>query len=499
MPLKAYIVSMTDEPLNAEQPRPQPSYRLGLSGKLLLLTIPLVMIAGMLIYVPAIANFRMNRLNDRLAAANTAALVLDAAPYGMVPESLSRQILTSIGARAVAIKMGQQRRLLASADPPAAIDHDVDMRNVTVWSAIVDAFEVMLETGNQSIRVVGPAPGAAQFIEVVIDELPLRQAMYRFSRNVLVVSLLIAGITAGLVYLALHYLFVRPMRRLTASLIGFHENPESRARIIVPSQRGDEIGVAERELSDMQRDLVSMLNQKSRLAALGLAVSKINHDLRNLLASSQLLSDQLASVPDPRVQRFAPKLMRSLERAIAFCQSTLSYGRAQEAAPDRRKISVEQAVAEVRESAGLASDASITWISAIERGLTVDADPDQLFRVLLNLVRNAAQALESQPKGDGGASQIRITGRREGTVTIIEISDTGPGVPAKAREHLFEAFQTSGRPGGSGLGLAISAELVRAHDGEIHLVEGTIGATFRLAIPDRPVELLSIRSERARA
>jgi signal transduction histidine kinase len=493
------MVSVTDEQPNAEKPRPMPSYRLGLSGKLLLLTIPLVMIAGMLIYVPAIANFRMNRLNDRLAAANTAALVLDAAPYGMVPESLSRQILKSIGARAVAIKMGQQRRLLASADLPAAIDHDVDMRNVSVWSAIVDAFEIMLETGNQSIRVVGPAPGAAQFIEVVIDEAPLRLAMYRFSRNVLVVSLLIAGLTAGLVYLALHYLFVRPMRRLTASLVGFHENPESPARIIVPSQRGDEIGVAERELSDMQRDLVSMLNQKSRLAALGLAVSKINHDLRNLLASSQLLSDQLASVPDPRVQRFAPKLMRSLERAIAFCQSTLSYGRAQEAAPDRRDILVEQAVAEVRESAGLATDASIAWISAIERGLTIDADPDQLFRVLLNLVRNAAQALETQPKDDGGASQIRITGRREGSVTIIEISDTGPGVPANAREHLFEAFQSSGRPGGSGLGLAISAELVRAHGGDIHLVEGTIGATFRIAIPDRPVELMSIRSERARA
>ena len=152
----------------------------------------------------------------------------------------------------------------------------------------------------------------------------------------------------------------------------------------------------------MQRDLVSMLHQKSRLAALGLAVSKINHDLRNLLASSQLLSDQLASVPDPRVQRFAPKLMRSLERAIAFCQSTLSYGRAQEAAPDRRMILIEPVVAEVRESAGLASDASITWISAIERGLTIDADPDQLFRVLLNLVRNAAQALEGRPRSDAG-------------------------------------------------------------------------------------------------
>jgi len=492
-------VALTEDQPAIGTPRPKPSRRLGLSGKLLLLTIPLVAIAGMLIYVPAIANFRMNRLNDRLAAANTAALVLDAAPSGAVPDSLARQILKSIGARAVAIKMGQQRRLLASADLPPKIDHDIDMREMTAWSAIVESFQTMLESGNQAIRVVGPAPGGAQFIEVVIDELPLRQAMYRFSRNLLVVSLGIGALTAGLVYLALHYLFVRPMRRLTASLVGFHENPESAARIIVPSQRGDEIGVAERELSDMQRDLVSMLHQKSRLAALGLAVSKINHDLRNLLASSQLLSDQLASVPDPRVQRFAPKLMRSLERAIAFCQSTLSYGRAQEASPDRRMMLVEPVVAEVRESAGLAADASITWISGIERGLAIDADPDQLFRVLLNLVRNAAQALENHQRSGVATQQIRITGRREGTVAIIEVSDTGPGVPQKARDHLFEAFQTSGRPGGSGLGLAIAAELIRAHGGDINLVAGTIGATFRIAIPDRPVELLSIRNERARA
>jgi signal transduction histidine kinase len=489
-------VSASDEQLKTEQPTVRAT-QLGLSGKLLLLTIPLVLIALLMIYVPAIANFRMNRLNDRIAAANTAALVLDAAPSGMVPEGLARQILGSIGARAVAIKMGQQRRLLASADLPSAIDHDIDLRTETVWHAITGSFETMLETGNQAIRVVGPAPGNAQFIEVVIDEQPLRQAMYRFSRNLFLVSLLIAVLTAALVYLALHYLFVRPMRRLTASMVGFHENPESAAKIIVPSQRGDEIGVAERELSAMQRDLLSMLNQKSRLAALGLAVSKINHDLRNLLASSQLLSDQLSSVPDPRVQRFAPKLMRSLERAIAFCQSTLSYGRAQEAAPDRRMVAIEPVVVEVRETAGLASDVSITWVTAIERSLVVDADPDQLFRVLLNLVRNAAQALEGNP--DPASMQIRVTGRREGAVAILEVSDTGPGVPQKARDHLFEAFQSSSRPGGSGLGLAIAAELVRAHGGEISLVEGTIGATFRIVIPDRPVELLSVRNERQRA
>jgi signal transduction histidine kinase len=486
--------SVIDEQRDRELPRAKPPRRFGLSGKLLLLTIPLVMIAEVLIYVPSIANFWMNRLNGRLAAANTAALVLDAAPSGMVPDSLAREILDSIGGRAVAIKLGQQRRLLASTGLPSAIDHVVDMRSLTAWSSIVDSFEMMLESGNQTIRIIGPAPGGGQFIEVVVDEAPLRKAMYLFSRNLLLVSLAIAILTAALVYLALHFLFVRPMRRLTESLVGFHENPESSARIIVPSNRSDEIGVAERELSDMQRDLVSMLHQKSRLAALGLAVSKINHDLRNLLASSQLLSDQLASVPDPRVQRFAPKLMRSLERAIAFCQSTLSYGRAQEAAPDRRMILIEPVVAEVRESAGLAADTSITWISAIERGLMIDADPDQLFRVLLNLVRNAEQALEGRP-----ATQIRITGRREGAVAIIEVSDTGPGISPATRENLFKAFQTSGRPGGSGLGLTIAAELVGAHGGQIHLVEGTIGATFRITIPDRPVELLSIRNERARA
>jgi signal transduction histidine kinase len=492
-------VSATADQPTTEVPRPRPSPGLGLSGKLLLLTIPLVMVAGILIYVPAIANFWINRLNDRVAAANTAALVLDAAPLGMVPDSLAKQILKSIQARAVAIKMGQQRRLLASADLPASIDHDIDVRNMTVWSAITGSFQMMLETGHETIRIIGPADGDAQFIEVVTDERPLRLAMFRFSRNLLGVSLIIAGLTAALVFLALHFLFVRPMRRLTESLVGFHENPESSARIIVPSQRSDEIGVAERELSDMQRDLVSMLHQKSRLAALGLAVSKINHDLRNLLASAQLISDQLASVPDPRVQRFTPKLMRSLERAIAFCQSTLSYGRAQEAAPDRRMIPIEPIVAEVRETAGLANDASITWITAIERGLTTDADPDQLFRVLLNLVRNAAQALESNPNSDRASMQIRVSGRREGAVAILEVSDTGPGMPQKTREHLFEAFQSSGRPGGSGLGLAIAAELVRAHDGNIQLVEGTIGATFRIVIPDRPVELLSVRNERARA
>ena len=491
----------TDKPegmIEAEPGTRKP--RIGLSGKLLLLTIVFVMVAEIMIYVPTVANFRLNWLNDRLAAAHTAALVLDAAPSGMVPESLANQILRSIGAYAVAMKMGNQRRLLAASNMPTSIAQDIDMRNLTWWKSIVDAFDTLLMCKpGDNIRVVGAAPMGGDFLEIILDEAPMCKAMWTFSVNILLLSLAISCITAMLVFLALHYLFVRPMWRITRNMVAFRADPENPSRVISESGRRDEIGTAEEELGAKQRELASMLHQQSRLAALGLAVSKINHDLRNLLASAQLFSDQLSTSPDPKVQRFAPKLMHALERAIAFCQSTLSYGGAQEPPPERRTIDVEPLIEEVHEALGLGLDVPIRWIVAVERGLTMEADHDQLFRVLVNITRNAVQALEARGARDPARDQIRITGRREGSVVVIEVSDTGPGVPEKARTHLFQAFQGSTRAGGTGLGLAIAAELVRAHGGEIRLVPGTIGATFSITIPDRAVDLDTRRGERARA
>ncbi len=489
---------MTD--VNAiEQPPPAGRARFGLSGKLLVFTILFVMLAEVLIYVPSVANFRLNWLNDRLAAAHTAALVLDAAPSGMVPEGLARQILESIGARAVAMKMGDQRRMLAISDMPPMVHRDIDMRDVRWADALTGAYHALFDQSNSILRVIGPAPRGGEFIEIIVDNAPLRKAMLRFSGTILILSLIISIITATLVYLTLHYVLIRPMHRITANMVAFRDDPENPARVVAVSGRTDEIGTVERELAAMQRDLASMLHQKNRLAALGLAVSKINHDLRNLLASAQLVSDQLSNLPDPRVQRFAPKLMRALERAIAFCQATLSYGRVQEPPPDRKPVAIEPLAEEVQETLGLSIGSGIGWIASIERGLVVDADRDQLLRVLVNLVRNAVQALEHRTPNDPARDQIRFTGRREGAVVVIEVSDTGPGFPPKARAHLFEAFQGSTRTGGSGLGLAIAAELVRAHGGEIRLVDGTIGATFRITIPDQAIELHTRRGERARA
>jgi signal transduction histidine kinase len=471
---------------------------MGLSAKLLIATVVCGMIAEVCFYVPAVANFRLNWIANKLAAAYTAALVFEVAPE--VPDNLSKEIVDSIGARAIAVKMGQQRRLLASTELRQEVLQDVDVRNMMALHDIREALETLFVAKDSDLlRAVGPAPMGGQFVEVVLEEGPLRAAMLRYSRTVLLISIAVSTITAALVYISLHYLFVQPLYRIADNMIAFRADPENPAMVLATGDRTDEIGFVERELAEMQRDLAATLQHKAHLAALGLAVSKINHDLRNLLASAQLFSDRLARLPDPQVQRFAPKLMRALERAIDFCQSTLSYGRAQEPPPDRKAVSLTELAEEVRDTLGLQPDSSIGWITAIERGLTVDADYDQLLRVLVNIARNAMQALESRAPNDSARDQIRVTGRREGSVVIIEVADTGPGFPEQARAHLFEAFQGSTRTGGSGLGLAIASELVHAHGGEINLVEGTIGATFQIRIPDRPIALQARRDERARA
>jgi signal transduction histidine kinase len=486
---------------NEERPATESkSMRLGLSGKLLIFTALFVMLSEVLIFVPSIANYRLSWLSDRLAAAHTAALVLDAAPNGMVSDELTRELLDSVGARSVAMKKGDSRRLLASHEMPPKIGHEVDIRDVSTYRSIVDAFETLFDgTNDAAVRVVGPAPSGGDFVEIIIDEKPMREAMLRFSANIFLVSLMISAITGIFVYAALVWLFVRPMRRLTANMVAFGRAPEDSAGIVRPSSRGDEIGIAERELAEMQRELVGTLQQKSRLASLGLAVSKINHDLRNLLSPAQLLSDRLSHLADPAVSRLAAKLMKTLDRAIAYAEQTLAYGKVQEPPPQRREVDVATLLDELRDSFDLGEEHRIAWLPSVERALTVDADPDQLMRVLINLVRNSLEVLAARAPNDPERDQIRIIGRREGSVVVLQVGDTGPGLPERARAHLFEPFQGAARRGGTGLGLVIAAELVRAHGGEIRHLEGTLGATFRIVIPDRPVALDERRAARASA
>jgi signal transduction histidine kinase len=459
----------------------------GLSGKLLLLTILFVMVAEVLVFVPSVSNFRRQWLMSRLEDAQIAALAAEAAPGGQLPKALRDKLLQSVKVKAVAVKGTDSRRLILEQDMPAEIDASYDLRNAAWLDLITDALMVFGESGNRVIRVVGqPGFESGEFIEVVMEEAPLRTAMLRYGLDILGLSILISIITAALVYLTLDALLVKPMTRLTWNIVRFSERPEDPTRIIVPSGRRDEIGTAERELSAMQAELAGTLNQKSRLAALGLAVSKISHDLRNMLSSAQLLSDRLSTVKDERVQQLVPKLLASLDRAIRLCARTLDFGQAQEVPPRRKLFPLAPLVAEVGDALDLPRTERIEWKVDIDAEIKVDADRDQLYRVLSNLCRNAVQALESE--GDRGG-EIVIAAWREGSVTVIEVRDSGPGVAERARAHLFEAFQSMARKGGTGLGLAIAAELVAAHGGQIALVNNEGGATFRVIIPDVVVEL----------
>jgi signal transduction histidine kinase len=258
----------------------------------------------------------------------------------------------------------------------------------------------------------------------------------------------------------------------------------------------DELALTGRHLAAMQTELQKTLRQQKNLAELGLAVSKINHDMRNVLASAQLISDRLSDADDPMVKRLAPKLLRAIDRAVSYSNSVLSYGKAAEAEPKRRALRLKMVVEDVRDLLGIELDSGVEFIIHVPDDLTIDADPDQLFRTIHNLCRNALQALMQEPDIDGAViRQITVSAYRTGSVVSISVDDTGPGMPQKARENLFRAFHGAARSGGTGLGLAIARELVLAHGGTIALVEkAQAGTLFRIEIPDRPISFDAFRS-----
>jgi signal transduction histidine kinase len=481
-------VDARNEAVSADAANPGARKGLSLSAKLLWLTVAFVMIAEVLVFVPSVSNFRHNWLEERVSAAQIASLAAEAAPDKQLPESLRKELLETAQVQAVALKRDETRRLILAPDRALAIDAHIDLRDTSPVRLILDAFATYSHPEPRTIRVVGqPGFRGGEFIEVVMNEAPLRAAMVQFGLNILGLSIVISLITAALVYFALNALFVAPVRRLSAAMARFGEAPEDPARVVAPSTRGDEIGMAERRLARMQLELAETLNQKTRLATLGLAVAKINHDLRNMLSTAQLLSDRLGESRDPMVQKFAPKLIAALDRAIRLCGDSLKYGAAREAPPRRSRFALRPLAEEVGESLGLAEGSGVRFVIEAPADVEIEADRDQLFRVLSNLARNGRDAVVGE-NGLGRGEVVLSAERAKGGVAIV-LRDTGPGLPEKARAHLFEPFHGSQRAGGTGLGLAIAAELVAAHQGAIALVDNEGGATFEIIIPDQAIDL----------
>lgn len=452
-----------------------PAFSRSLSARLLVLTILFVMLAEVLIYTPSIARFRVVWLEEKLAAGHLATLVVAAAPEGMVTEALERELLDHVGAYGIYFSRPGHPMYAIGEPPPQPVRSVIDLEDRGPLMLIVDAFDTMINGDGRVARLIGHSPrDPSSRVEVVFDETPLCAAMQDFSWRILALSIIISLITAGLVFVALRWLTVRPLMRFTEKLMAFRENPEDAANVIVPGPRRDEVGIAERELHDMQIAVRSALKQKERLAALGTAVTKINHDLRNILATASMMSERLTMIHDPEVERTAPRLIEAIDRAAELCSQTLAYTREGGPPIHRGPVTLHTLVEQAQAESAPAGD-GVRWINGVPPGLVVRADGEQLLRALVNLGRNAAQA---------GAATVTVGAERVDGVVVLTVADDGPGLPEKARRHLFQPFAST-RRGGTGLGLAIAREILTAHRGDLRLADtGPQGTTFRLELPE---------------
>jgi len=464
----------------------------GLSLRLLILTVLFVALAGLMILPSSLAQFEDSWLTDRVRAAELASLAVDAAPNQVVSDKQSQELLNGAGVVSVAIQSDGVRRLLLAAPRMKRTPYLVDLR-VEAPTSLVAPFETLLGGGGRMVRVVAkPRFRDGDFVEIVTPDAPLRKALEDDLFRLSAIFAVISAVAGGLVYLSLNAFFVRPMQKITRAMERFRADPDDPAARVQLSGRRDELGRAEVELDRMQIDLRAALNSRARLAALGEAVAKINHDLRNMLTSAQIASERLAQSGDPKVAQTLPRLERALDRAVHLATDVLEYGKSEEAPPSPVVLALRPALEAAAEDAGLSIDGSAPDAVALETTVgprdQVRADPDQLHRILVNLLRNGREAIVSRegPSQDetGRRGRIAVSLRHEGETSVIRLADNGPGVSERARTRLFQPFAGSSRPGGAGLGLAIAHELAAAHGGDLSLIQtGPEGSVFEIRLP----------------
>lgn len=460
----------------------------GLSSKLIFTIVGVILLVAVVIYLPALAAFRTSWLEDRLRVGIVAARVLDAVPDVMaLPRDLTDRLLLSAGADAIVYRREGQSQLIELAEP-VVLEQAVtaDLRQKDMPSQLMGALDTLFAGPGRTLRIVGEGDMNESLLELLMPETPLRREMLDYSRSILLVSFGIAAVTAFALYMLVSSLFIDPVLRMTANMLAFRKSPENGAQILHPSQRRDEIGILERELAAMESELFTMLRQRRHLADLGLAVAKINHDLRNTLTAAQLLSDQVATLDDPKVQRLAPRLVMTLDKAIGFAQSVLDYGREAIMPPQMVSVPLQALVNDAAFEARVTDNPAMIFRNEVPDNFRISADATQIGRLLVNLLKNAREALEAAAK-EGRDNIISVVTEVRAGDTIISVIDNGPGLPQRARENLFIAFEGSVRSGGTGLGLAIAREIAEAHGGSLVLADTSQGTRFDITLPQGDV------------
>ncbi|NVK13876.1 MAG: HAMP domain-containing histidine kinase [Rhodobacteraceae bacterium] len=451
-----------------------------LSGRFLILTTVFVMLAEVLIFVPSIARFREDYLADRLERAQIASLALLA--DDMLETELEAELLENAGVYNVVLRRDEIRQLMLASPIPQEITATYDLRMAGALTLIRDAMMRLIRPENEIIRVIGaPVREAGLLIEVTMETAPLRAAMIDYGVRILILSAVISVFTAVLLFGAVRIVLVKPIKGVVGYMQRYAAAPEDARGIIHPSSSVVELREAEEALMQLQTELTQALKQRERLAQLGGAVAKVSHDLRNILTSAQLFTDRIEMSEDPLVRRLAPKLVNSITRAVSLCEGTLAFGKAEEPSPTFGVVCLHEITADIAESELLAADSgNVGIINAVPKPMMLRADPEQLFRIVMNLVRNARQAIAAT----GKPGQVTVEAREEADAWYVTVSDTGPGLPKRAQDNLFTPFQGGARKGGTGLGLAIAGELARGHGGSVRLNKtGTEGTVFEICLP----------------
>jgi signal transduction histidine kinase len=459
---------MTDA--SAGPPRVRP--RQSLSGRLWLVATLAVLLSEIVVFLPYIAHERSLWLTGRI---EDATIVVLAAANTTMDTARHTELLHLADTEAILLK--DRNGTVKIGDVTMGSDASIDLRQEGLLLRIRRAMRALVMHDNRLIKVSDSSPYAPDTeVRMWLHEGGLGRALWNFAGDFAVLSLAIAGVTGGLVYLAVLLLLVRPMRRLTGSIAAFRADPERTTPLDADNLTvlsHDEITIAGRELATMQHELRAALWRNARLAALGTVVAKVSHDLRGILTPALLTAERLQLNPDARVQRAGEVLATAVDRAADLVRRTLDYAR--EGPPPLAFTPVALAPL-VTEAAELTPQPGhpLHLTNTIDPGISVLAERIQLFRVLSNLMRNAAEA---------GARSLRVSARCDGLVVLVDIADDGPGLSQAILGELFRPFAGSGRRGGSGLGLAIARDLMVAHGGDIQLLEsGPTGTTFRLTL-----------------
>lgn len=456
-----------------------------LSGRLLVLTVIFVMLAEVLIFVPSVARHRLEYLEQRMDEAELIKNTLLLTGVNRVtPDEDSNALLDTAGLYNIVLR--DDRSNLVIVRPfEGQVSRKFDLDDPGFFELISDAMMRLIHP-DDGLIMVSRAFGTTgqQRLEITLPPTALRNTMLEYGRNILILSAAISIMAAVLLFLTGRSFLVQPIKRVVDNMQLYAEDPEDARRIISPKANINELRDAENALNSLQTQLSSELKQKDRLAQLGAAVAKISHDLRNILTTATLLADRMDMSEDPAVKRTAPKLVNSLSRAVNLCESTLAFGRVEEAPPKLIVTDINDVIDDVIQGEKLASNGLVSFVDEVPIQFTVRHDKEQLFRVIGNLVRNARQAIEAS----SNPGSITVSAGESDNEWTISVTDTGPGLPPKAREHLFTPFEGGARKGGSGLGLAIAAELMRGHGGALELTRtDESGTVFTLRLPKHSV------------